>query len=221
MMRGNLQFLQFLSFGSGSRHCLTFRCLIPVADAMTIAFVGSGVKTAHLQTAEQVSNAWDLPEHGPSLRCWQHGRVSRLRDYKIQVKREVVRMSNWLRLTGFLCAVFMLVGCENSRKSIDTRTYHGAFNMIVMEVENLQQQVNAETYTGQFSPIEDQLGSAIYAFMSNEDVKGTPLEAEAKKLADQEAKILEIWQSSDSSVEKIRAAAKEMLDQIEHMKTMI
>ena len=130
-------------------------------------------------------------------------------------------MSNWLRLTGFLCAVFMLVGCENSRKSIDTRTYHGAFNMIVMEVENLQQQVNAETYTGQFSPIEDQLGSAIYAFMSNEDVKGTPLEAEAKKLADQEAKILEIWQSSDSSVEKIRAAAKEMLDQIEHMKTMI
>ncbi|MCA9009006.1 MAG: hypothetical protein KDB01_04630 [Planctomycetaceae bacterium] len=130
-------------------------------------------------------------------------------------------MSNGLRLTGFLCAIFLLVGCEDSRKSIDTRTYHGAFNMIIMEVENLQQQVNAETYTGQFSPIEDQLGSAIYAFMSNSDVKGTPLETEAKKLADQEAKILEIWQSSDSSVEKIRAAAKEMLDQVEHMKTMI
>lgn len=130
-------------------------------------------------------------------------------------------MSNGLRLTGFLCAVFLLVGCEDSRKSIDTRTYHGAFNMIIMEVENLQQQVNAETYTGQFSPIEDQLGSAIYAFMSNADVKGTPLETEAKKLADQEAKIMEIWQSSDSSVEKIRAAAKEMLDQVEHMKTML
>ena len=105
-------------------------------------------------------------------------------------------MINGLRLTGFLCTVFLLVGCGESRKSIDTRTYHGAFNMIVMEVENLQQQVNAETYKGQYSPIEDQLGSAIYAFMSNKDVKGTPLEAEAQKLVDQEAKILEIWQSS-------------------------
>lgn len=130
-------------------------------------------------------------------------------------------MSNRIRLTGFLCAVSLLVGCEDSRKSIDTRTYHGAFNMIVMEVENLQQQVNAETYTGQYSPIEDQLGSAILAFMSNADVKGTPLEAEAKKLADQEAKIMEIWQSSDMSAEKIRSAAKEMLDQVEHMKSMI
>ena len=130
-------------------------------------------------------------------------------------------MINGLRLLGVLCSVFLLVGCEDSRKSIDTRTYHGAFNMIVMEVENLQQQVNAESYTGQYSPIEDQLGSAIFAFMSNADVKGTQLEAEAKKLADLEAKIMEIWKSSDMSIEKIRAAAKEMLVQVEQMKAMI
>jgi aminopeptidase-like protein len=132
-----------------------------------------------------------------------------------------MRMNYGLRLTGALCTVLLLAGCSNSRESIDTRTYHGAFNMIVMEVENLQQQVNAETYTGQYSPIEDQLGSAIFAFMSNADVKGTPLEAEAQKLADQEAKIMEIWKSSDMSIDKIRSAAKEMLDQVEHMKTII
>ena len=130
-------------------------------------------------------------------------------------------MSNGRRLMGFLCSVLLLVGCGESRNSMDTRGYYGAFNMIVSEVENLQQQVNSEHYHGRVSPIEDQLGSAIYAFMRNEDVKGTPLEAEAKKLADKEQEILKIWKSSDGSVEKIRTAAKEMQDQVDHMKTML
>ncbi len=134
-------------------------------------------------------------------------------------------MINGLRLTGFLCTVVSLVGCDfiggNSRESMDTRTYYGAFNMIVSEVEDLQFQVNVDTYKGRNNPVEDQLGAAIHAFMTNEDVKGTPLEAEAQKLADQEQKIVEIWKSPDGSVEKIRAAAKEMQDQVEHMKTMI
>jgi hypothetical protein len=55
---------------------------------------------------------------------------------------------------------------------MDTRTYYGAFNMIVAEVENLNVQVNFETYRRQHNPIEDQLGSAIHAFKTNEDVKG-------------------------------------------------
>ncbi len=130
-------------------------------------------------------------------------------------------MINGLRLTGFLCTALLLVGCGESRTNMDTRNYYGAFNMIVSEVENMQQQVNSEYYRGQTSPVEDQLGSAIYAFMRNEDVKGTPLEAEAQKLADKEQEILKIWRSRDGSVEKIRAAAKEMQDQVDHMKTMI
>jgi hypothetical protein len=115
------------------------------------------------------------------------------------------------------------VGCGDGRDgptSMDTRTYYGAFNVIVMEVENLQFQVNVDTYVGQNNPIEDQLGSAIHAFKSHEDVKGTPLEAEAQKLADKEQEIARIW-SSRGGVAKIRAAAKEMQDQVEHMKTMI
>lgn len=130
-------------------------------------------------------------------------------------------MNYGYRLMGFLCTVFLLVGCGESRTSMDTRSYYGAFNMIVSEVDNLDQQVNAENYRGQSNPIEDQLGSAIHAFMRNADVKGTPLEAEAQKLADQEQKILEIWNSPDGSVEKIRAVVKEMQEQLEHMKTMI
>jgi hypothetical protein len=104
---------------------------------------------------------------------------------------------------------------------MDTRTYYGAFNMIVSEVENLGFQVNVDTYRGQHNPIEDQLGSAIYAFMSHEDVKGTPLEAEAQKLLDQTKQIEELWKSRGGSVQKIRAVAKEMQDQVEHMKTMM
>ncbi len=131
-------------------------------------------------------------------------------------------MNDSIRFAGVLCIAMMLAGCgESARKSMNTRTYYGAFNMIVFEVENMEQQVNHESYRGQFSPVEDQLGSAIYAFMRNEDVKGTPLEAEAQKLADKEQEILQIWESPDGSVEKIRAAVKEMQEQLEHMKTLI
>lgn len=132
-------------------------------------------------------------------------------------------MINGLRLAGFCCTVALLVGCGDarfSRDSMDTRTYYGAFNMIQSEVENLQFQVNVDTYKGQNNPIEDQLGSAIHAFKTNEDVVGTPLEAEAQKLADQEQQIVELWESS-ASVEEIRAAAKEMQDQVDHMKPML
>ena len=129
-------------------------------------------------------------------------------------------MINGLRLTGFLCTVFLLVGCGEGRTTMNTRTYHGAFNMIVAEVENLGVQVNFETYRGQDNPIEDQLGSAIHAFKTNKEVKGTPLEAEAQKLADQEQQIVQLWESG-GSVEDIRAAAKEMQAQVEHMKTLM
>lgn len=129
-------------------------------------------------------------------------------------------MINGLRLAGFLCTVMLLVGCGESRDSMDTRGFYGAFNSIVAEVENLQAQVNDEYYKGQ-DPPEDQLGAAIVAFMSKAEVKGTPLEAEAQKLADKEQEILEILSSPDGSVEKVQAAAKEMQDQVEHMKTLM
>jgi hypothetical protein len=38
---------------------------------------------------------------------------------------------------------------------------------------------------------------------------------------DQEQQILKIWKSRDRSVEKIRAVAKEMQEQVEHMKTLM
>ena len=132
-------------------------------------------------------------------------------------------MTNGLRRAAFFCIAVFLMGCSDPGKgpnSMDTRNYYGAFNVVVSEVENLQFQVNAKTYVGKSNPIEDQLGSAIYAFMTNPDVKGTPLEAEAKKLADKEQEIVKIWKSR-GGVKKIREASKEMLDQVERMKPMI
>jgi hypothetical protein len=132
-------------------------------------------------------------------------------------------MTDELRRAVFFCIVVFLVGCSDPGKgpnSMDTRNYYGAFNVIVSEVENLQFQVNAKTYVGKSNPVEDQLGSAIHAFMTNQDVKGTPLEAEAKKLADQEQVIVKIWKSR-GGVKKIREASKEMQDQVERMKAMI
>ena len=132
-------------------------------------------------------------------------------------------MTNAIQRMAFFCIVALLVGCSDGRKgpnSMDTRTYYGAFNVVVSEVENLQFQVNAKTYVGKGNPIEDQLGSAIYAFMTNQEVKGTPLEAEAKKLADQEQVIVKIWKSR-GGVKKIREAAKEMQDRVDRMKAMV
>lgn len=132
-------------------------------------------------------------------------------------------MTNGPPWTGFFCAVLLLAGCSNGRNgptSMDTRTFYGAFNVIVSEVENLQFQVNVDTYVGKSNPVEDQLGSAIHAFVTNKDVIGTPLEEEAKKLADQEQEIVKIWRSG-GGVAKIRDAAQEMQDQVELMKTMI
>jgi hypothetical protein len=130
-------------------------------------------------------------------------------------------MINVLHWTGFLCAVCLLVGCGESRTNMNSRTYYGAFNNIVAEVQNAHDTVNNEQWDVRLQPVEDQFGSAVAAFMRNEDVKGTPLEAEAQKLLDHEAKIMEIWQSSDGSVEKVKAAVQEMMDHVEHMKTMI
>lgn len=130
-------------------------------------------------------------------------------------------MINGLRWIGYLCSVVLLVGCGESRNDMDSRTYYGAFNNIVAEAEYAHDTVNDETWDVRLQPIEDQFGSAVAAFMRNEDVKGTPLEAEAKKLLDMEAKIMEIWQSPDGSVEQVRAAVQEMTDHVEHMKTLI
>ena len=132
-------------------------------------------------------------------------------------------MTNGFRWTGFFCTVILLLGCGDGRhgpNSMDTRTYYGAFNVIVSEVENLQFQVNVDTYVGKNNPIEDQLGSAIHAFLTHKDVQGTPLEEEAQKLADQEQEIVKIW-SSRGGVKKIRDAAQEMMDQVEYMKALL
>jgi len=131
-------------------------------------------------------------------------------------------MINGLRWAGALCAVFLLVGCgEDKQKTLDVRSHYGAFNQTIGEVKGLHQLVSRENYKAREHPIEDQLTASIHYFLKNEDVKGTPLEAEARKLLDQTDQIDEIWKSSDGSVEKIRAVVKEMSDQVEHMKTMM
>ncbi len=130
-------------------------------------------------------------------------------------------MTDSIRLTGALCIAAMLIGCGESPTNMNNRNYTGAFNNIVSEVNNMQSTVNDERWDQRLQPVEDQLGAAVHAFKRNKDVKGTPLEAEAQKLLDQEAKIMEIWESRDGSVEKIQAAVQEMVDQVEHMKTLI
>ena len=130
-------------------------------------------------------------------------------------------MINRLRLTGFLCIAVSLVGCGESNTAMDTRGYKGAFNMIAAEVRNMNVQINSEYYTGQDSPVEDQLGAAINALMRNEAVKGTPLEAEVQKLKDQEAKMLDIWGSPDGSLQVLRDAGKEMQEMVEHLETLL
>ena len=130
-------------------------------------------------------------------------------------------MTDSIRLTGALCIAAMLIGCGESPTNMNNRNYTGAFNNIVSEVNNMQSTVNDERWDQRLQPVEDQLGAAVHAFKRNKDVKGTALEAEAQKLLDQEAKIMEIWESRDGSVEKIQAAVQEMVDQVEHMKTLI
>ena len=132
-------------------------------------------------------------------------------------------MKNGLCLTVFLCTAFLLMGCgeEIGEGTIDTRTYTGAFNMIIDEVSNMQSNLASEYYTGRDAPIEDQLGSAVHAFKTNEDVKGTPLEAEVQKLADWEEEMMNMWRSNTGSIEKYREIGQQMADQVEHIKTLI
>lgn len=129
-------------------------------------------------------------------------------------------MTDLIRLTGALCISAMLIGCGESPTNMNNRNYTGAFNNIVTEVRDMQSTVNGK-WDLRLQPVEDQLGAAVHAFKRSKEVKGTPLEAEAQKLLDQEAKIMEIWQSRDVSVEKIQAAVQEMVDQVEHMKTLM
>lgn len=126
-----------------------------------------------------------------------------------------------LRMGAVLCIFFLALGCGESKTSVDSRTYHGAFNNIVIETDTMQDDVNSDHYDGRLEPVPDQFGAAVHAFLRNEDVKGTPLEAEAQKLLDKEQEIMEIWRSPDGSLEKLRSAVKEVVDQVEHMKTLI
>jgi hypothetical protein len=153
-------------------------------------------------------------DHRVPQRPWRRDSISRH-------KNGDRRMINGLRGAGALCTVFLLVGCGESKQTMDARSHYGAFNQTITEVEMLSQMVSRENYKAREHPIEDQLTGAIHFFLKNEEVKGTPLEAEARKLLDQTDQIDEIWKSSDGSVEKIRAVVKEMSDQVEHMKTMM
>lgn len=130
-------------------------------------------------------------------------------------------MIHEFRLAAVFCPVVLLLGCGESKTSVDSRTYSGAFNNIVIETEDMQTSVFSESYDPRLEPVPDQFGSAVAAFMRNKDVKGSPLEAEAQKLLDLEKKIMGIWRSPDGSLEKLRAAVQEVVDQVEHMKTII
>jgi len=129
-------------------------------------------------------------------------------------------MNDSIRLAGVFCIAAMLLGCGESPTNMNNRNFTGAFNNIVAEVGDMQDTVNSDKWDVRLQPVEDQLGAAVFAFKRSKEVKGTPLEAEAQKLLDQEAKIMEIWQSRDGSVDEIRAAVQEMVDQVEHMKTL-
>ncbi|MCA9074757.1 MAG: hypothetical protein KDA93_06980 [Planctomycetaceae bacterium] len=130
-------------------------------------------------------------------------------------------MKKEFRLAAVLCTFFLLLGCGESKTSMDQRTYYGAFNSIKTAVDDMKYEVFAETYDPRVEPVPAEYGSAVAAFMRNDDVKGTPLEAEAQKLLDKEQEIMEIWNSPDGTIEKLRAAVQEAVDQVEHMKTMV
>ena len=130
-------------------------------------------------------------------------------------------MISELRMVAVLCTIFLALGCGESKTSVDSRTYYGAFNNIKIETQTMKDDVFSEYYDGQLEPVPDQFGSAVAAFLRNEDVKGTPLEAEGKKLLEKEKEIMGIWRSPDGTIEKLRAAVQEVVDQVEHMETMI
>lgn len=130
-------------------------------------------------------------------------------------------MMNGLRWAGVLCTVFLLVGCLADKQTLDTSSHYGAFNQTITEVEMLAMMVARDNYEAREYPIEDQFTAAIHYFIKNEEVKGTPLEDEARKLLDQVNQIDEIWKSPDGSVEAIRGVVKEMEDQVELIKSMM
>ena len=129
-------------------------------------------------------------------------------------------MNDSIRLAGVCCIVAVLIGCGPSATNMSNRNHIGAFNNIRMEVRDMHAYVNSGKWDPRLSPVEDQLGAAVSAYMRNKEIKGTPLEAEGQKLLDLEAKIMQIWQSPEGSIEKVQAAVQEMMDQVERMEEM-
>lgn len=130
-------------------------------------------------------------------------------------------MINGLRLAGFLCITGLLVGCGPSATTQDVRTSIGAFNIVKQEIDSLKATIDNPNWQGQYNPIEDQVQSALSSLAKNEKVVGTPLEAEAKKLLELEAKAQQIYNSPDATREKVEEVVNEMVAVVEKMDSMM
>lgn len=130
-------------------------------------------------------------------------------------------MSDGLRWTGFLCVIVLLTGCFESKTSGDPRGFYGSFNNVKQEVRNLKSTVDNENWYGQNNPVEDQVQSSIYALMTNDDVVGTEIEPEAKKLYELEAKVHQVYRSPDATKEKMQEVVNEMWAIVEKIEPMM
>ena len=130
-------------------------------------------------------------------------------------------MSDGLRWTGFLCVIVLLTGCFESKTSGDPRGFYGSFNNVKMEVESLKLTIDNDNWYGQNNPVEDQVQSSIKALMINDDVVGTPIEAEAKKLYELEAKMHQVYRSPDATKEKMQEVADEMWAIVQKIEPMV
>ena len=130
-------------------------------------------------------------------------------------------MSDGLRWTGFLCIIVLLTGCFESKTSGDPRGFYGSFNIVKQEIQLLKSTIDNQNWYGQNNPVDDQVQSAIKALMINTDVAGTPIEAEAKKLYELEAKLHEVYRSPDATKEKMQEVADEMWAIVEKIEPMV
>src|SRR5262245_13173969 len=115
------------------------------------------------------------------------------------------------RFLPSLCLALAIVGCESAPD--DPRTRRGSFTQVEGAVQDMHTNVFGKYYSGDLG--DDRLGFAMVEFQKS--VKGTPLEADADKLA---RKITEVstLASKRPPIAKLRTAVKELEDVVADVK---
>lgn len=120
---------------------------------------------------------------------------------------------------SFLCTAVLLVGCGPSKTSTDVNDRYGAFNHLEQELASLKSTLAPESsYTGNYDPVEDQLGEACSMLAKNENIP-EELRPQLKELVTLERYLHEVYNSPEASKENLMAVVYEMEAIIENVKT--